>query len=382
MERKINRQALENILQAQDIDSLSYDALTDLFLNEKEIQSYAPDGICHIDPRNGDRIVFNSRRARRPHDNIPPTEQLLPKLSREDCAICNGVTTGVIDVTELSEGFTFLNKNLFPILYPSESSDRNPINHDVTNLDITGRAAHGLHLLQWTSSYHDRDWHNMPKSDRIVVMNRLAVLERKLLTSASDFMPPVNKSSKSADHFGYVSIIKNFGRLVGGSLVHGHQQIGFSNVIPRRVLDHHNFLEKHGYSFADYMLNSNPKELLIKDYGPTVLLVPYFMRRPYDMYLIVKDTSKSYLYQLDELEIGAIADGWHDAIWLMLAAMTSIGKEQAYNVITNNGPGTGIYFEFLPYTQEIGGFEHLGLYLCQGNPYSVSEHIASMMADV
>jgi hypothetical protein len=27
-----------------------------------------------------------------------------------------------------------------------------------------------------------------------------------------------------------------------------------------------------------------------------------------------------------------------------------------------------LYFEFLPYTQEMGGFEHLGLYLCQGNP--------------
>jgi hypothetical protein len=34
-----------------------------------------------------------------------------------------------------------------------------------------------------------------------------------------------------------------------------------------------------------------------------------------------------------------------------------------------------LYFEFLPYTQEMGGFEHLGLYLCQGNPKECA-HIA------
>jgi hypothetical protein len=48
--------------------------------------------------------------------------------------------------------------------------------------------------------------------------------------------------------------------------------------------------------------------------------------------------------------------------------MPSIGREIAHNVITNNGLGVGLYFEFLSYTQEIGGFEQLGLFVCQGNP--------------
>ena len=69
----------------------------------------------------------------------------------------------------------------------------------------------------------------------------------------------------------------------------------------------------------------------------------------------------------------AVADGWRDAIRIMLTIMPKIGKETAYNVTTHNGDGSGLYFEFLPYTQEMGGFEHLGLYLCQGNPIASAQ---------
>ena len=57
---------------------------------------------------------------------------------------------------------------------------------------------------------------------------------------------------------GHVSIIKNYGRLVGGSLAHGHQQIALSNVMPRRVLDHQRFEMEHGENFSAYMLRENP----------------------------------------------------------------------------------------------------------------------------
>lgn len=195
----------------------------------------------------------------------------------------------------------------------------------------------------------------MPQTDRVIVMKRLAALEKQLLTG-------------SANGEGYVSIIKNYGHLVGGSLVHGHQQIGFSNVMPRRVEDNLNFVQTFGEPFSAYMLRKNPAELLIKDYGPATLLTPYFMRRPFDMMLILKDVNKRHLYELTEDEMAAVADGWHDALRVIMWIMPSIGRETAYNVVTNNGPGAGLYFEFLPYTQEIGGFEQLGLFVCQGNP--------------
>jgi len=106
-----------------------------------------------------------------------------------------------------------------------------------------------------------------------------------------------------------------------------------------------------------------------------VLLVPYFMRRPYDMILLVKDASKRHLHELTGAEISAVAEGWHDAIRAMRSIMPEIGREIAYNVVTHNGPGAGLYFEFLPYVQETGGAEHLGLFICQGNPTSAATRI-------
>ncbi len=109
-------------------------------------------------------------------------------------------------------------------------------------------------------------------------------------------------------------------------------------------------------------------KLLLRDYGPAVLLVPYFMKRPFNMLLILKDVAKQFLSQLTLTEIEAVAEGWHDAIGAILKLMPQIGKVTAHNVITHNGPGAGLYFEFLPYTQETGGFEHLGLWVLPKQP--------------
>ncbi len=284
MTRQLSRQTLSQILQAENIDRLSLADLVRLVETEEGVFDFRPEGICHIDPRNGDRIVYNSARVRRPHDNRPPNQRSTQQTNQQSnqqtnqCIICQGQTTGVIDVADLSEGFTFINVNLFPSLYPGGPLEPSPQN----DLGPAGIPVHGFHFLQWTSAQHNKDWHNMPPSDRVVVMQRLAALEKKLLTE---------QAAAS------VLIIKNYGRLVGGSLEHGHQQIGFSSVMPRRMRDNQRFEQERGETFSAYLLRENPPELVIKDYGPAVLLVPYFMRRPYDMMLLVKDVSRRYLYE-------------------------------------------------------------------------------------
>ncbi len=379
--QQLTRQKLQHLLQAVEIESVSPEHLRQLFLNEEGIKDYIPDGICQIDPRNGERIVYNSARARRPHDNHPIDSEPSDGLLDRECVICAGNTTGVVDMADLSQGFTFINKNLFPIFYPGETSNQQHLVDTGTRfLDPRGIAAHGYHFLQWTSSFHDKDWDNMPHADRVVVMKRLAALEQKLLFGSQDERKPNTYHNSEDSPSGYVSIIKNFGRLVGGSLVHGHQQICFSNLIPRRVLDHQRFEKDHGETFSAYLICNNPSDLLIHDYGAALLLVPYFMRRPFDMFLHVKDTSKQHLCELNKAEIAAVADGWHDAIRTILSIMPQIGKETAYNVVTNSGPGAGLYFEFLPYTQETGGFEHLGIYMCQGNPRDTAQQLRSILA--
>ena len=173
MIQEINRASINKILQSESLSILDCEKIVGLFIEEKEIKKYIPDGIFQIDPRNGDRIVYNSARAKRPHDNSPKDFEGRFSISEGDCLICQGKTTGVLDLAELSEGFTFINKNLFPIVFPFIPAG--------SVLGLNGKKAYGMHFLQWTSSLHDRDWHNMPQEDRIVVLKRMAALEKKLL---------------------------------------------------------------------------------------------------------------------------------------------------------------------------------------------------------
>jgi galactose-1-phosphate uridylyltransferase len=361
MTQQLDRAALAPILRARDVEGLTVREL--MALVREEIDDFLPDGVYRIDPRNGDRILYHSSRGSRPHDNVPASETEIPE---RECVICRGKTTGVVDVAELSEGFTFINKNLFPILYPFRDEG----------------VASGLHFLQWTSSQHDKDWHNMPLSDCVVVMERLAALEKVLLAGAAD-LPSAGDSEEGPDGGpvprGFVIIIKNYGRLVGGSLIHGHQQIAFANVMPRHFRDNWRFEQQHGETFSTYMLRETSSELLIRDYGPAVLVVPAFMRRPYDMMLFLKDVSKQYLHALDERELEAVAQSWQDGIRAIRHMMPRLGREIAYNVIINNGPGAGLYVEFLPYTQETGGVEHLGLLVCQELPERAASELRQVI---
>jgi galactose-1-phosphate uridylyltransferase len=370
-DQQLDPEQLAALVEAQDVTTLSFEQLAELVREEPGLVDFRPDGVYQIDPRNGERIAFNAARARRPHDNRPDEEAPAGPPER-DCVVCQGKTTGVIDVAPLSEGATFINKNLYPVLFPD--CEEPPAPQAAT---APGPAC-GLHLLQWTSSHHARDWHNMALADRVIVMERLAALEQMLLAQGAERLPISPHNPTGAPVF--VSIIKNYGHLVGGSLVHGHQQIALSNLIPRRLLDNWRFAQSHGETFTAYILRENPEPLMVRDYGPAVLLVPYFMRRPYDMLLILKDVRKRYLHQLDAVELAAVADGWHDAIGAIRTVMPSIGREIAYNVVTHNGPGAGLYFEFLPYTQEIGGLEHLGLYVCQGTPDAAARRLRDLLS--
>ncbi|NIV30135.1 MAG: hypothetical protein GWN58_11745, partial [Anaerolineae bacterium] len=223
MGQQLNREALDRILQAEDVERLSLSELVELFQAEQAIADSLPDGTWQIDPRSGDRVLFSSSRARRPHDNLPSPDG--PRAGQA-CAVCQGNTTGVVDVADLSEGFTFINKNLYPILYPMGADrSRRLCQQAGQGPQSGGCTSRGLHFLQWTSSHHDRDWHNMDLPDRVIVMRRLAALERKLLAGPWGLSHLPEPGGDWPGDRGLVLIIKNCGHLVGGSLAHGHQQI-------------------------------------------------------------------------------------------------------------------------------------------------------------
>lgn len=320
-------------------------------------------------PVPGNLFYFNAARASRPHDYPAQGGDNFPL---DNCPICSGHTTGILDWVDLSDGFTFINKNMYPVLDISDifiASD--PKQREQKNKN----SVWGLHFVQWSSTDHDRDWHNMPLGDCITVMSRLAVLEKALTAVGAELTQKAGSDPLLQDNQWSISIIKNVGSAVGGSLEHGHQQIVLGNLIPKRIQNDQNFLLDHGQAFTDFLLSQNADELTIRDYGPAVLLVPFFMRRPFDMILAMKDSQKSFLYDLDREELEAVAAGWKDGAQIFHQIMPSLNREVAYNIITHNGPGVGLYFEFLPFTQEIGGLEHLGLTVCQADPYQTADRI-------
>ncbi len=75
----------------------------------------------------------------------------------------------------------------------------------------------------------------------------------------------------------------------------------------------------------------------------------------------------------------AISAGWRDAARVFQQLMPSLNREIAYNIITHNGPGAGPYFELLPYTQEKGGLEHLGISVSQADPFQTADQIRILL---
>jgi galactose-1-phosphate uridylyltransferase len=269
--------------------------------------------------------------------------------------ICRGQTTSILDIALLEEGFTFINENLYPMLYPL---------HETAGGPGTDGAALGLHFLQWTSSYHNKDWPELSSRDRLIVLSRLAALEERLLTLPNF---PLQKGERS-----HVSIIKNVGLRVGGSLSHGHQQIGLSNVLPRRVKEHQDFVKNTGLTFSEHMIRENPACLTVSNLSEGKLFVPYYMRRPYDLLFCVTDTKAGRLSTLSQRALSDIGEALALGSTLMTKALLLLEREIAYNVIFHTGPGTGIYLEFLPHTQENGGFEQMGMNVCQESPFTAA----------
>ena len=157
MKREITSDVLARRLEASDIKEITMDEIFALFRNERGLSEFAPDGICQEDPRDGSIVVFNSKRAKRPHDNRD--ERKIEETAQKPCPVCEGHTTGIVDVEKQSDGLTFINKNLYPCFYVKDNLDKAALKSPPHSYDGSGEGpSFGLHFLQWTSSKHDSDW--------------------------------------------------------------------------------------------------------------------------------------------------------------------------------------------------------------------------------
>jgi galactose-1-phosphate uridylyltransferase len=384
----MNTQALDEtlrqLLETENLDNASPGALTRSVASDASIATFRPEASAQIDPRNGERILYSKARARRPHDpsrksHHTPTSTL--PAHDPNCPICQGKTTGLLDITPLSRGVTFINKNLFPVVFPSRRATPPPeVRPDPKRVRTRGYPASGAHYLQWVSSRHDRDLHSSPLGDLTIMLSRLAHFEKCLVSDPQAPFPRIDLPDREPVR-GHVGIIKNFGRSVGGSLVHGHQQIVHTNVLPRRLEDDARFLERTGISYAAHLLEDNPESLTIKEYGKIKLITPYCLRRPLEALILPTRPERRYLHDFTKTEISQLARALRDATQTVVNLLGQLHREPAYNLVFHSGVSGTFYVEILPHTQEMGGYEQMGLYLCQGTARTSTEDYRQTLSD-
>lgn len=360
------------------LDNAHFSEMLEWLASDPAITGHIPNQTCQLDPRDGSLVVYNTARSSRYHDTR--SQATVVADAEQPCPICEGKVTRILDLAPLSKGFTFISQNLFPILNPSPRlADELLVRAIYPDPEHSGRVAYGMHLLQWTSSRHDDDWHNMPIKDLKVVLTRLARLEQRLTKGATGYMPSMDKDN---DFFGSFSIIKNWGADAGASLTHGHQQVAFSNIMPQRAFNNWSFYHRHKRTFSQFMLAENPKKLTVTESSQWRLVVPYFMQRPLSVMLLHRGTKMQHLYQLDEVGITELASIMQQTIRVLVELIPAYGKPPAFNFAIHNGPNNEVYVEFFPVTQSTGGFERLGMWICQEQPHLATERLQETLENL
>lgn len=315
-------------------------------LIQEHTEKAAPP-LSAVDPRTGTLTLFNPDREKRPHDNRPDSV-------KSACPVCSGNTTPIVQRALLSTGFTFINLNLFPISVPQ-----------LTAAPDASSSRPGIHLLQWTSSIHDQKWYTLTPEDRATVIRELGTIEKSLLQL------PFTDSQEER----HVSIIKNQGSSVGGSLEHDHQQIALLDFEPPTAAADRQFFEATGRHFSSRLLETNLPELTLKTWDSGELIIPPFMSRPYNMVYVPFSDSEGLVHNLSGTQIKDLGNAMAHAVLLMEKVLKWHRRDTAYNIVFHTSKTGGFYVEFLPFSQPEGGFEKMGISICQSSPQLAAERL-------
>ena len=89
--------------------------------------------------------------------------------------------------------------------------------------------------------------------------------------------------------------------------------------------------------------------------------------------------TRDYLHHLSDKELYSLGEALRDVMSALKILMPRMGRELAYNWVIHEGDVGGMYVEILPWTQEMGGYEQLGMYLCQGRPESTADYYRELI---
>lgn len=338
--RALSRSTLAANTTSTSLRQLGFDGLVEVC--RAASAQHAPGIQVRREPREGFRIVDSESRAAR--------LSLDPAL----CVVCDDLTCPAVDHAELPNGdLAYLTPNLYPIVFPFADE---------------AAPARGVHLVHWSCLAHDGGLAAAAPEVATALLTQLAEAEAFLLHEA-----PAHYPESGDGHRGHVSIIKNRGRRVGGSVEHDHQQILLSALRPPEAERTRALLQQLGAA-------PDP-ELLVEDLGGRArVLVPGFARRPLQAFVVPRTLGVGHLHHLPANELAACAAALARLCAAVDSLMTESHGEPAWNLVCHAGDGLGPVFELRAFTQPLGGYEHLGLYLCEERPASSAARLREAFA--
>ncbi|MEA3546438.1 MAG: galactose-1-phosphate uridylyltransferase [Thermodesulfobacteriota bacterium] len=192
----------------------------------------------------------------------------------------------------------------------------------------------------------------------------------------------------SRDHrFKYVMVFKNYGRGAGASLEHSHSQLVAMPILPRMIvselagsLSYYRYKER--CIFCDIIRQEIKQEIRVVCQNDHFLCItPYAPRSPFEMWILPKDHSSSYIEQ-DTRSFQALTAIFTESMLRLDNCIPNV----PYNFVLHTSPLRSAplehyhwHFEIMPKLTKIAGFEWgTGFYINPTPPEEAAKYLRKL----
>ena len=192
----------------------------------------------------------------------------------------------------------------------------------------------------------------------------------------------------SRDHrFKYVMVFKNYGRGAGASLEHSHSQLVAMPILPRMIvselagsLSYYRYKER--CIFCDIIRQETKQEIRVVCQNDHFLCItPYAPRSPFEMWILPKDHSSSYIEQ-DTRSFQALTAIFTESMLRLDHCIPNV----PYNFVLHTSPLRSEplehyhwHFEIMPKLTKIAGFEWgTGFYINPTPPEEAAKYLRKL----
>jgi galactose-1-phosphate uridylyltransferase len=104
------------------------------------------------------------------------------------------------------------------------------------------------------------------------------------------------------------------------------------------------------------------------------------MRRPFNL-LIIPQTSAEHLHELSQKEFQELEVAIQKTMQAYHSLLESLNREVSFNMVIHTGPESQLYVEFFPIVQAMGGFERIGMWICQLSAQKAADQLKALFID-